>query len=87
MSLPQSSTLDRTAADPRSALQQTLRTTATYLAVPVRFVAFWLAALLPLTYLPLLATGAIAGRRLAFAGLLCLNAVAFVVGHAHNSPE
>jgi hypothetical protein len=87
MSLSEPSTLDGTATEPRPVLQHALRTAATYVAAPVRFVAFWLAALLPLTYLPLLATGATAGHRTAFAGVLCLNAVAFVVGHSHNRPE
>jgi hypothetical protein len=50
-------------------------------------VAFWLAALLPFAYLPLLATGAVGVDPTGFAGLLGLNAVAFVVGHSHNSPE
>jgi hypothetical protein len=56
-------------------------------AAPIRFVAFWVAALLPLTYPPLLASGVIAGHQVTFVGVLCLNAVAFVVGHSHNSPE
>lgn len=50
----------------------------------IRAVAFWLAALLPLSYPPLLAAGVTANRPLGFVGLLCVNAVAFVLGHAHN---
>ncbi|GAB3311164.1 hypothetical protein EI982_04910 [Haloplanus rallus] len=87
MSTPESRPLDGTAAEPTPALQDTLRSALTYAALPIRFVAFWLATLLPLTYLPLLATGTVTGHRLAFAGLLTLNAVAFVVGHSYNPPE
>lgn len=61
--------------------------TATFAGVvsqSVRALAFWAATLLPLSYLPLLATGVAAERPLGFAGLLCVNTVAFVVGHAHN---
>ncbi|MFC7173483.1 hypothetical protein ACFQL0_09190 [Haloplanus litoreus] len=66
--------------------QDALRAAACYATLPVRFVAFWLAVLLPLTYLPLLATGVMTGHLAAFAGLFGLNAVAFVVGHSYNQP-
>lgn len=49
----------------------------------VRGAAFWLAALLPLSYLPLLQAAS-----LSFAGftkLLVLNVVALVVGHSYGS--
>ncbi|AZH25161.1 hypothetical protein [Haloplanus aerogenes] len=64
-----------------------LQTLAELAARPVRFVAFWVATLLPFTYLPLLAAGAVTTHRVAFAGLIGLNAVAFVVGHGYNRPE
>jgi len=51
---------------------------------PVRAVAFWTAAVLPLAYLPLLATGFVAANPGAFAALVAVNAVAFVAGHDHN---
>jgi hypothetical protein len=50
----------------------------------VRTVAFWLATLLPLSYLPLLATGVTAEHPLGFVALLCSNALAFVLGHGHD---
>jgi hypothetical protein len=49
-----------------------------------RAVAFWLATLLPLTYLPLLATGVAAEHPFGFFALLCSNALAFVLGHTHD---
>ena len=57
------------------------------LSKSVRAVAFWIAALLPLSYLPLLATGVTAEQPLAFAALLCVNATAFVLGHTHKQPD
>jgi hypothetical protein len=86
MSAPESTPFARTAAESlpvRTALQRA----ASVVARPVRFVAFWLATLLPFVYLPLLATGVAATHRLAFAGLVGLNAVAFVAGHSHNAPD
>jgi hypothetical protein len=50
----------------------------------VRALAFWVATLLPLTYLPLLAAGVTAERPFGFAALLCANAAAFVVGHTYK---
>ena len=51
---------------------------------PVRAAAFWSAVALPVAYLPLVATGIVWDRPLAFCALLTLNAVAFLVGHAHD---
>jgi hypothetical protein len=83
MSVPESTPLADVETEPLPALQ-----TATELAVrPVRFVAFWVATLLPFTYIPLLATGLVTTHALAFAAVLCLNAVAFVVGHGYGRPE
>lgn len=50
----------------------------------VRAVAFWLATLLPLSYLPLLATGVTAEHPLGFVALLASNVLGFVVGHTHE---
>jgi len=83
MSVPESTPFDGIDTEPRPALQ-----TLVDLAVrPVRFVAFWVATLLPFTYFPLLATGVVTTHRVAFAGAVCLNAVAFVVGHGYKRPE
>lgn len=79
----QSPSLARTAEESLPAL----RTVAELAAWPVRFVAFWLATLLPLTYIPMLVMGVPATHGTAFAGLVCLNAVAFVAGHGHNRPD
>lgn len=62
-------------------------TVARLLTRSVRAVAFWVAALLPLSYLPLLAAGVTAEHPLVFAALLCVNATAFVLGHTHKRPE
>ena len=78
-----SPSLARTATESLPAL----RTLAELAARPVRFVAFWVATLLPFTYFPLLAMGTATAHRAAFAGVVCLNAVAFVAGHGYNSPE
>ena len=68
----------------RLQLPSTLATAGALLSRSVRALAFWVATLLPLTYLPLLATGVTTEQPLGFAALLCVNATAFVVGHAHN---
>lgn len=83
MSVPESTPLAGIDAEPLPALQ----TAAELAARPVRFLAFWVATLLPFTYLPMLATGIVTTHALAFAAVLCLNAVAFVVGHGYKRPE
>ena len=79
--------LPRTFVGTVPALQPILGTLAALLVVPVQFVSFWVAALLPLTYLPLLATGVVADHPTAFLALLGANAVAFVLGHGHRRPD
>lgn len=75
------------ALDARPALQ-TLAETVTVLAVvPVQFVSFWVATLLPLTYLPLLAAGVPESHPVGFVGVLVANAVAFVLGHGYDRPD
>jgi hypothetical protein len=83
MSAPESTPLAGLDAEPLPALQQV----AELIALPVRFLAFWVATLLPFTYLPMLATGMVATHPVAFAALVCLNAAAFVVGHGYKRPE
>ncbi|MGQ4555078.1 hypothetical protein [Halobellus sp. GM3] len=46
--------------------------------------SFWAAIVLPFTYLPLLAGGLTGGEALLFAGLVALNALAFVLGHDYD---
>ncbi|WP_248897231.1 hypothetical protein [Haloplanus halobius] len=87
MSVPESTPLARATTASLPALPDTLRTAASIAALPIQFVAFWVATLLPFTYLPLLATGMVTTHRVGFAALVGVNAVAFVVGHSHNSPE
>ncbi|MFB6195437.1 MAG: hypothetical protein ABEI80_04640 [Haloplanus sp.] len=84
MSVPESTPLARTAVESLPALPESVRAAASLAALPVRFVAFWVATLLPFAYLPLLATGMVTTHRLGFAGLVGLNAIAFVVGHSYN---
>ncbi|WP_338741997.1 hypothetical protein [Haloplanus salilacus] len=86
MSTPESPRFARTAVE-SPPIRTVLQRIVALAARPVRFVAFWLATLLPFVYLPLLATGVVATHRLGFAGLVGLNAVAFVVGHSYNAPE
>lgn len=86
MSVPESTAVARTAAESLP-VPTALRRAASLAARSVQFVAFWLATLLPFVYLPLLATGLVSTHRLAFGGLIGLNAVAFVVGHSYNTPE
>lgn len=51
---------------------------------PVQFVGFWTAVSLPFLYVPLL-YGGLAGEEAAvFLQLLCLNAVALVLGHGYG---
>ena len=76
----------RTAPETLPALADRFGSVTTHLLSPVRAAAFWLAVLMPLTYLPLLASGQIAERPTAFVLLVTLNAVAFVLGHSHRSP-
>lgn len=53
---------------------------------PVQAIAFWLAVVLPLVHLPILATGLSNGAETTlFVGLLGLNVVAVVAGHAHRA--
>ncbi|MFC6787246.1 hypothetical protein ACFQFH_15655 [Halobaculum halobium] len=47
--------------------------------------AFWLAALLPLAYLPALASSAASTRPLLVAGLIVAHATALVLGRGHAS--
>jgi len=68
-------------------LQPVLESLAAALVLPVRVVSFWVAALLPLTYLPLLATGVVADHPTVFLVVLSANAVAFVLGHGHRRPD
>ncbi|MEF8903636.1 MAG: hypothetical protein V5A29_06860 [Haloarculaceae archaeon] len=79
--------LSRSAVETVPALQPTLETLAALLVLPVQFVSFWVAALLPLTYLPLLATGVVAEHPTTFLAVLCANAVTFVLGHGHRRPD
>ncbi len=76
----------RTVVDGAASLARLGSALAEPVVCAARAVAFWFAVLLPLTYLPLLATGVAAKHPLGFAALLCSNAAAFVLGHTHE-PE
>jgi hypothetical protein len=78
--------LSRTAVE-AVPLRPVVETLVTVFVLPVQFVSFWVAALLPLTYLPLLVTGVVAAHPIAFLAVLCVNAVAFVLGHGHRRPD
>lgn len=77
----------RTAIEGIARLQRLLATLVGLLTGSVRAAAFWVATLLPLSYLPLLATGVTAEHPFGFVALLCGNGVAFVVGHGHKRSE
>jgi hypothetical protein len=77
----------RTALERIESLQALLTALVGVVVQSVQAVAFWAATLLPLSYLPLLTTDVAAKRPIGFAALLCLNAVAFVVGHAYKRDE
>lgn len=72
------SELARTAADRAAARAAAL------LVALVRGAAFWTAALVPLSYPVLIATGAAADHPLTFVALLAVNAVGLVVGHNYR---
>jgi hypothetical protein len=70
---------------PSELARTTVRKPFALLADVVRASAFWTAALLPLSYVPLLATGAVTEFPLAFVALLAVNAAALLVGHDHDA--
>jgi hypothetical protein len=69
----------------RAALGRTAGRAVAILAAVVRAAGFWTAALVPLSYPVLLATGAAAEHPLTFVALLAVNAVGLVVGHGHRA--
>ena len=77
--------LRRTASKTFSALSERFGGLVRRPLRPVQFVAFWLAALLPLAYVPLFATESLADP-VTFAGILAVNVVAVVCGHSYNQP-
>lgn len=79
--------LSRIAVETVPTVRLALETLVTALVLPVQFVSFWVAALLPLTYIPLLATGVVAEHPTAFLAVLCVNALAFVLGHGYRRPD
>lgn len=87
MSVPKPTVSDRiarTVTDQLSAVLDAFAAVLRTLVDSVQFVAFWVATLLPVVYLPLLAMGVATKNPTGFAGLLGLNGVAFVLGHPHN---
>jgi hypothetical protein len=59
----------------------TLAALSTLATATVRTLAFWLAVVLPLAYLPLLADGITGGELVPFVALLAANVVALLLGH------
>ncbi|WP_144902992.1 hypothetical protein [Halobellus captivus] len=53
----------------------------------LKAVSFWTAIVLPFTYVPLLVGGLTGGEALLFAGLIAINALAFVGGHGYEPTE
>jgi len=83
MSTSEPSTLSRVRG---SELPRSAASLAASMLGPVRAAAFWAAVGLPLTYLPMVATGAVWDLPILFCALLALNAAAFLVGHGYD-PE
>lgn len=69
----------------RVAAGTTAKRSLVLLAGAVRAAAFWTAALLPLSYPFLLATGAVVDHPLSFVALLSVNVVSLVLGHEHRA--
>jgi hypothetical protein len=84
-SVPSPNTDDASA--PRLARRAVAAATAAFDAVARagETLVFWLAALLPLTYLPALGSGAASTRPLLVAGLIAAHAAALVLGRGHAS--
>ncbi|AHZ23511.1 hypothetical protein E6P09_14525 [Haloferax mediterranei ATCC 33500] len=61
--------------------EQQLTTGLRLIAIPVRFIGFWVAVALPFLYLPLLVGGLSGSELTAFVALVAVNALALVVGH------
>ncbi|WP_049986216.1 hypothetical protein [Halobellus rufus] len=61
-----------------------VRSTVAFLAVPLRFVAFWTAVALPFLYVPLLLGGLDGSEPTVFFALFSANVVALVVGHGYG---
>jgi hypothetical protein len=76
--------LARTATETLPAVRTPIAVLIACLVPVVRGLAFWVATLLPLAYLPLLAVGVVAEHPVGFLGVAGANAVAFVVGHAYD---
>ncbi|WP_313693710.1 hypothetical protein [Halorarum halobium] len=72
---------------PALALRDGVETLTAGAAELVRVVAFWFAALLPLTYLPMVATNLVGEYAVTFTGLLALHAVTLLVGHGYGSAD
>jgi hypothetical protein len=79
--------IGRTAVEQFDSLREACSVLVALLTGSVRIVAFWVATLLPLSYLPLLAVGVAADHPLGFAGILAVNGVAFVLGHTHKRDD
>ena len=69
----------------RIAVGTTTKQSLALLAGAVRVSALWVAALLPLPYPLLLATGAVVDHPLVFAMLLVVNVVSLFLGHEHRA--
>lgn len=70
---------------PAASLRHGVETLLAGAAESVQVVAFWLAAFLPLTYLPLFAVDLVGEYAVAFVALLALHAVTILVGHDYGS--
>jgi hypothetical protein len=81
---PTTSELVRTATEAFPAPHAAVRRVIAGLVALLQGAAFWIAALLPLAYVPLLAAGVVADHPVGFLGLAAGNAVAFVVGYGHD---
>lgn len=87
MSAPElSDQVARTATDAPWVVVSLVTTLVQYVFLPVRAAAFWVAALLPFSYIPMLATGVVGEHPLGFLALLSVNGLAFVLGQGYKRP-
>lgn len=56
----------------------------TGVVMPIQFVAFWTAIVLPVLYVPLLLDGLTPSEAGQFAVLLCVHLLALIVGHGYK---
>lgn len=73
-----------TAREPTTDFPTLVRAVGKTLHRQFQFAGFWSAILLPVIYVPMLVSGAVAARPSAFVTLLAVHAAALVAGHDYH---